>query len=190
MSQVTLESGGINPVKAKIRSEGQLETFSTIVDEFENVSARDSNSFSWTTVPYNSSDADTVLAVQNTHDTLQLHIVEIRIKSDASSVSCVVFTIDAAAAPSGTLVTGACWNRAAPKVAKAVAATDDTANTSQETIIADEELIADVPNIFDMHSAVVLGTNAMIGVDIGTGSTALCSARIIGFYAIPDSLRV
>ncbi len=184
-----LESGGINPTKAKIRSEGQLEVFATSVDEFENVSARDSSSFSWTVVPVNSDDADTILMVQNTSDTLFLHIQTILVLSDLNSTGATVFTIDNAVTPVGTLVTGVCWNRSAPRVAPAAAVADDTANDSQENIIFDEEILADVPRLWDLHGALILGKNAAVGIDLTLGATALSSATILGFYAIPDSLR-
>ena len=184
-----LESGGINPTKAIIRQEGQLETFSTSVSEFENVSARDSNSFSWTSVPFNSSDADTMLLVQNTSDTLFLHIQTILVLTDLNSTGATVFTIDNAVTPSGTTVVGVCWNRAAPKVASAAAATNEIGNDSQENIIFDEEIFADVPRVWDLHGALILPKGAAIGIDFTLGATALSSASILGFYAIPDALR-
>ncbi len=189
MSNVVLESGGINPVKAKIRAEGQLEIFGVAVEEIENVSARDSNSFSWVTIPVNSDDGDTLLLVQNTSDTLILHIQSVRVLSDAST-ACVVFTIDNATTPVGLEVVGKCWNRAAPKVAPAAAVGDDTANTSQETIFFNEELILDERLELDLHGAVLLGKDAAIGVDIATGATALSTCQIQGFFAINDALRV
>lgn len=189
MSKVTIESGGINPVQMKVRAEGQAEIFATAVEEFENVSARDSNSFSWTTVPVNSDDGDTILMVQNTHDTLLLHISLLRILSDKST-ACVVFTIDAAVTPVGAAITGVCWNRKAPSVANAIAKGDDTANDTQENIFFNEELILDELKEIDTHGAIILGKNAAIGIDIATGSTALSTAHIEGFYAINDALRV
>lgn len=188
MSNVVIESGGINPVKAKVRAEGQFETFGVAVEEFENVSARDSLSFTWTSVPYNSANGDTQLLVQNISDTLLLHILEIRILVDTSS-ACVVFTIDAATTPVGTEVVGRCWNRAAPKVAPAAAVSDDTANTAQETIFFNEEVLADTLKVLDLHGALILGKNAAIGWDLAAGST-LSAGQISGFFAINDALRV
>ena len=189
MSNVVIESGGINPVKMKVRQEGQAEVFATAVEEFENVSARDSNAFSWTTIPVNSDSGDTILMVQNTSDTLLLHILNIRILTDLST-ACVVFTIDNASTPVGLEIVGRCWNRAAPKVAPAAAVGDDTANTSQETIFFNEELILDERLVLDTHGAIILGKNAAIGIDIAVGATALSTAHIEGFFAINDALRV
>lgn len=190
MGNVTLESGGILPVKAKIRVEGQLETFSTAVEEFENVSATDSLAFSWTIIPVNSDDADTILMVQNTSDSLLLHITEILVLTDLNSTGATVFTIDNATTPVGLAVIGVCWNRAAPKVAPAAAVGDDTANTTQENIIFDEEILADEPRVWDLHGALILPKNGAIGIDLTLGATALCSASIQGFFAIDDALRV
>ncbi len=190
MADTRLVNSGTVPYGTRVRQEGQLEVFATAVEEFENVSARDSNAFSWTVVPVNSDDADTILMVQNTSDTLLLHILEILVLTDLNSTGATVFTIDNAAAPVGAAVTGVCWNRAAPKVAPALAKGDDTANDSQENIIFDEEIFADTPRVWDLHGALILPKNGAIGIDLTLGATALSSASIQGFFAINDALRV
>ena len=189
MSDLIIIGGGSNRTPAKVRDEGQLEAFATVVDEFENVSARDGQAYSWTTVPFNSGNGETVLSVQNIHDELILHITHFRIKTDNSS-ALVVYTVDKPSTPTaGTLVTGAVWNRKNQNVASALSFANDGTDHTQETIIWNEEIIADVAEDLDLHGAVLLGKGQMIAADLATGSTALCSGQVLGFYAINDQLR-
>ena len=190
MTETILISGGINRTPVKGRTEGQLETFSTVVDEFENVSARDGQSYSWTVVPFNAGNGDTILSLQNTHDELILHVVEGHFKTDNSS-AFVVYTVDKPSIPTaGTAVTGVVWNRKNQNVAEALAFANDQTAHSQENIIHNEEIIADEEEDINFHGAVLLGKGQMIAADLGTGSTALCSGQFIGFFAINDALRV
>ena len=190
MSEVTLVGAGITPHRQKVRSEGQAETFSVAVDEFENISARDRNSFSWTIVPADFANAETLLLVQNDHASLHLHITEIDVQTDNASPVQIHLTDRAALTPAGgTLVTGVCWNQTAPRVAEAIARSNETAN-AQGNIIFNEPAGAASELHINLHGAVILAKGQSIAVDLTTASTSLASCNIRGFFAIPDEARV
>ena len=190
MTETTVVSGGIVAHRQKVREEGQAETFSIVVNEFENVSARSRLSFSWSIVPANFSAAETLLIVQCDSDDLVLHIEEVEMESDASSLVQIHLTNRAdITLAGGTLVTGVCLNQTAPRVAPALARSNDTVNV-QGNIIWQHEVIADTPNLVELHGAVLLAKGQSIAVDVTTGSTAIASCTIFGFFAIPDEQRV
>ena len=190
MSLFTIVGAGVSRFGAKVRKEGQLETFSTVVNEFENVSARDRLSFSWTIVPANFANGETLLLVQCDSDSLNLHIEEAEFESDASSLIQIHLTDRADLTPAGgTLVTGVCWNQTAPKKAPAIARSNETAN-AQGNVIWNHEVIADTSKVVELHGAVVLSKGQSIGIDVTTGAAAIASCTILGFFAIPDEERV
>tara|TARA_Y100000310_G_scaffold343762_1_gene452907 strand:- start:2742 stop:3311 length:570 start_codon:yes stop_codon:yes gene_type:complete len=189
MAETIIRSAGTANWGAKVREEGHLETFSVSVEEFENVSARDKLSFVWSSVPYNSDDADTQLLVQCNSDTLVLHIQDVTIQSDADTIVRIHLTDRAALTPTGTLVLGVCINQTAPKIAPALAYTDETNNT-QGNIIWAHEAIADQLITVKMHGAVLLAKGQSIAIDLATGATALSGATITGFFAKPDESRI
>ena len=189
MSTTTLVNAGIIPHGQRVRREGQAEVFAVTVDEFENVSARSRLSFSWGIVPANFSAAETLLLLQNTSAALHLHITDIDYLNDLDS-QVEVHVIDAATTPSGGAeVIGFCYNRTAPRVAAAVAFSNETGNSGQGTILWEHEVIADTPHHIELQGALILPNGAAIGVDVVAGATALASLTIKGFYAIPDEER-
>lgn len=186
----TLEGAGVNPHRQKVREEGQAEVFATVVNELENVSARDRLSFSWVIVPANFSAAETLLLVQNDSDSLILHIEEAEFQSDADTLVQIHLTDRAVLAPTGGAeVIGVCLNQTAPKVASAKARSNETGN-AQGNVIWNHEVIADTPKIVELHGAVLLGKGQSIAIDITTGAAAIASCSIFGFYAKPDEERV
>ena len=189
MTQVEVRNAGILNVGQKVRLEGQAEVFATTVDEFENVSARDRNSFSWSIVPADFGAAETLLLVQNDNSILHLHITEVEFQTDNASVVRVHLTNRAALTPAGgTIVTGVCWNQTAPRVAEALARSNETANVIGN-IIWDFPIAADTLVPVDLRGAVILAKGQSIAVDLTTASTSLASCHIEGFYAIPDEAR-
>ena len=190
MSNVVVRNAGILDVGQKVRQEGQAEVFATIVDEFENVSARDRNSFSWSIVPANFSAAETLLLIQNDNDRLHLHITEVEFQTDNASVVRVHLTDRTVLTPTGgTVVVGVCWNQTAPRVAEALARSNESANVLGN-IIWDFPVAADALITVDLHGAVILAKGQSIAIDLTTGATSLASCHIEGFYAIPDEARL
>ena len=188
-NNVTVVNAGTDAHGVKVRQEGQLETFAIQVIEFENVSALTRLSFSWTIVPANFSDGETLLIVQNDSDSLVLHIEEIEMESDASSLVQVHLTDRAPLViANGTVVVGVCWNQTAPRVAPALARSNETINV-QGNVIWNQEVIADTPMDLQIHGAVLLSKGQSIAVDVTTGAAAIASCHILGYFAIPDEER-
>lgn len=189
MSDVTISSGGIRSVKARVRREGQLETFSVAVNEFENVSARSRLSFTWTIVPANFGNAETLLLVQNDNSSLTLHIEETTFQSDAATAVQVHLTDRVVLTPTGgTLVTGVCLNQTAPRVAEAIARSNETAN-AQGNIVWNFPIPAATIVLLEWHGAIILAKGQSVAIDVTTGPSSLASCSIAGFYAIPDEER-
>lgn len=189
MGDVTIRNAGVSPFGQKIREEGQAEVFAISVNEFENVSARSRLAFSWSMVPAILANADTLLLVQNDSDSLVLHIEEIVITLDTSSLVQIHLTDRATLTPSGgTAVTGVCINQTAPRVAAAIAFADEQTN-AQGNIIWNHEIILDNRETVELHGAVLLSKGQSIAADVTTAQT-IASCTIFGFYAIPDDERV
>ena len=122
-----LVNSGTDAHGQTVRSEGQAEVFAVTVDEFENVSARSRLAFSWTIVPANFSAAETLLLIQNNNASLTLHITHAIVETDNSSLVQVHLTDRAALTPAGgVVVTGVSWNQTAPRVAEALARSNET----------------------------------------------------------------
>lgn len=188
--EFVLVGAGVNPHKQKVREEGQAEVFAVAVEEFENVSARDRRSFSWTIVPADFANAETLLLVQNDSDQFHLHPTEVEFETDNDSPIQIHFTDGVDLIPAGgTAVVGVCWNRTAPRKATALARSNETANT-QGSIIWNRNVLADTPTVINLHGAPVLGKGQSIAVDITTAPTSLASCTIRGFFAVPDEERV
>jgi hypothetical protein len=189
MTDVIIKNAGISDIGAKVRAEGQLETFSVMVNELENVSARVRLGFSWVIVPADFANAATLLLVQNDSDSLVLHIEKVIIETDNNSYVQIHLTDRAALTPAGgTLVTGVCWNQTAPRVAAAIARSNETAN-AQGNIIWDFECIADTIYTVELYGAVLLAKGQSIAVDLTTAATSLAGCQILGFFAQPDEER-
>ena len=190
MTEVQLVNSGVQKHGQKVRAEGQAEVFAVSVNEFENVSARSRLSFTWTIVPANFSAAETLLLVQNNHDTLILHIEEVVMESDADTQVQIHLTDRAALTPAGgVVVTGVCINQTAPRVAEALARSNETSN-DQGNVIWHHEMIADTLTTVELHGAVILAKGQSIAVDITTGAAAIATCTIFGFYTIPDEARI
>ena len=189
--EFVLVGAGVNPGRARVRSpEGQLETFSVSVEEFENVSARLRLAFSWTIVPADFANAETLLLVQCNSDSFHLHITLAEFQSDNASVVQIHLTDRAILVPTGgTLVTGVCWNQTAPRDDLAIARSNETGNAIGN-IIWDKPMAADTNTPVDLHGAVILAKGQSFGIDLVTASTSLASCRVEGFFAVPDESRV
>jgi len=190
MSDFTLVGAGVVPYRQRVRVEGQAETFSIGVTEFENVSARSRLSFTWTSVAADIGAAGTILLLQNISATLILHIEDISVTTDNASEVDLHFTNEAALTHSGTNVVGVCINRNGPRDAVLLStATANEANNVQGNIFWTGDIPAGETEHIHWGGAVILGTNDIVAVDLTTASTNLASATIAGFYTIPDEAR-
>lgn len=189
MADIKIVNSGIIKYGVKVREEGQLETFSITVNEFENVSALSRLSFTWTIVPFDPANDGTLLLVQNDSDQLVLHIEEVEVQSDLATVLKIHLTDRATLTPSGTAVVGVCWNQTAPRVAPAIAKANET-NNVLGNIIYNFPIVADTQVAIPMFGAILLAKGQSIGVDLGTSPTSLASCHIKGYFAIPDEERL
>ncbi len=164
--------------------DGQLHVLATNESEFEHISETASLSFCWSTVAADYTAGETLLIVQNTSDSLLLHIEEISFSSDLLA-EFDIHTIAGATTPSGgTAVVGRCLNVASPKVAPAVGHSDDTANSSQGNIIWSNRVTANTVVLAQFGGAVILGKNDAIAVDITDAPTALANCNIAGYFKV------
>lgn len=186
---VRIVNSGTEAFGQKVRKEGQAEVFAISVNEFENVSARNRLSFSWSAVPAAvGTNLDTVLLVQNDSDDLVLHIEEIVMETDAPTQMQIHLTNRAAlTAAGGTAVVGVCLNQTAPRIAPAIAFADEQ-NNVLGNIIWQHEVLADTLTTVELHGAVLLAKGQSIAVDSAV-TTTISSCSIFGFFAIPDEER-
>ncbi len=188
MSNITIVNAGTIPYGVTVREEGQLETFSATVDEFENVSSRSRLSFSWSLIPKASAGLDTIMAIRNESDSLFLHIVSVEMTNDADTMVQIHLTNGAAYTAAGLAIVGVCWNDSAPRVANVTAFGDETANV-QGRIIWQHEILADIPRIVDLHGAVILSKGETIAVDYTAAAGALATMTILGYFEVPAESR-
>ncbi len=179
MAQITIHGADGNIVEV---IGGQLHVLSTVESEFEHISEHDSLAFSWSMLAVNlGAAADlTALLVQNTSDSLLLHIQDISFSADVASEYVIHTTDGAALTHSGVNVVGLCINRSAPKVAPATA-TSDEVNNVRGNIIWANRIGADATHTERYGGAIILGKNGIIAVD-QVADAALTNCVITGFY--------
>ena len=174
------KGAGIN--EQKVNSEGEALTFAVAEQEIEHVSEESGLSFNWSSdIVASVAAAGTILLVQNTSKTHDLHIEHIGIANGVTASEVTIHVITGATTPSGTTsITGFNLNTGSSNVAEAVAVTRDTANATQGTVIATEWMQADTDLDVDVRG-LILTTDAAVGVDhvVGSSETAI---SIVGFY--------
>ena len=142
----------------------------------------DGQAYSWTNATYNYDAADTILAVQNTSTTHNLHIDQIWCHGDTTTRVIVHATSEDGFTIAGTTVTGVNLNRASSNTAAATAKADETGNT-QGNIIWAGSIPADNATPVAIGLGVILYLNDAIAVDFtDDGGEALVT--IIGHYEI------
>lgn len=178
MAQVTIHNadGDIVDVVGK-----HLLVLATVESEFEHISEEDSLSFSWSMLGVDlGAGAQTALLLQNTSDSLLLHIQTISFSMDTASEVDIHLTNETALTHSGTNVIGVCLNRAATKVASATA-TADEANNVQGNIIWSNQIAADTVHIERYAGSLILGKNDIVAVDI-TDDVGNTNCVITGYF--------
>ena len=145
-------------------------------------SIADGLAYSWSNATYNYDAADTILAVQNTSTTHNLHIDQIWCHGDTTTRVIVHATSEDGFTIAGTTVTGVNLNRASSNTAAATARADETGNT-QGNIIWAGSIPADNATPVAIGLGVILDLNDAIAVDFtDDGGEALVT--IIGHYEI------
>jgi hypothetical protein len=146
------------------------------------------DAYSWNSVSYNMTAADTVLLIANESPTRLLVINRIYVWSDVPTSIDVHFP--AKATWTGTAVTGVNLNRASSKVAAATAITDETGQATQGpiyiTLQTNEATGAQFAIDFYTDDVPILGKDDAIGVDMA-GNAAAYECTIIGYFIdIPE----
>lgn len=178
MSQTTLH----NPDGAFVDVEDHhLLVKASTETEFEHVSEDEGLSFAWSVVALDIGAAGTILLVQNDDSDKNLHINRVSFSSDLATELDIHLTDEAVLTPAGTAVVGVCLNRAAPKVAEAIAKSNET-NNVQGNIIWANRILADTVVTVDFGGAVILRKGQSVAVDITTASTSLINCNIMGYY--------
>jgi len=177
-----LESGAGNGASAIITDDGRQNTSARSTSRLYYQSKEGTRGYSWQSLTYNYTAADTILLVKNTSTVETLVIHSISFSGDTTSVWHIHRpTTDVTVA--GTTVTGANLNGLSSTPALATAAADETGN-SQGTILYSATVLANTTYCVTdktIGTAIRLGTNQSIAVDVVTvGAAAVCS--IVGFY--------
>ena len=140
----------------------------------------DGQAYSWTNATYNYDAADTILAVQNTSTTHNLHVDQIWCHGDTTTRVIVHATSEDGFTIAGTTVTGVNLNRASSNTAAATAKADETGNT-QGNILWAGSIPADNATPVLINAGIVLDLSDVIAVDFtDDGGEALVT--IIGHY--------
>jgi hypothetical protein len=165
---------------ADIGRSASLPEYTTGKNHLLHSSVVDGQAYSWTNATYNYDAADTILAVQNTSTTHNLHIDQIWCHGDTTTRVIVNATSEDGFTIAGTSVTGVNLNRSSSNVAAATAKADETGNT-QGNIIWAGSIPADNATPVAIGLGVILDLNDAIAVDFtDDGGEALVT--IIGHY--------
>ena len=157
-----------------------LPEYSTQKNHLLDSSVVDGLAFSWSNATYNYDAADTILAVQNTSTTHNLHIDQIWCHGDTTTRVVVHATSENGFTMAGTSVTGVNLNRSSSNVAGATAKADETGNT-QGNILWSGSIPADSATPVMVNSGIVLDLNDVIAVDY-TDDGGEAFVTIIGHY--------
>jgi hypothetical protein len=164
----------------KIGRSVSLPEYTTQKNHLLHSSVVDGQAYSWTNATYNYDAADTILAVQNTSTTQNLHIDQIWCHGDTTTRVIVHATSEDGFTIAGTTVTGVNLNRASSNTASATAKADETGNT-QGNILWAGSIPSDNATPVAIGLGVILDLNDVIAVDFtDDGGEALVT--IIGHY--------
>ena len=162
---------------AQVTSENKLRAYSTIENEASFESETKERCYSWTD-SYNYAANDTIIWLRNDSSTLNLLIEKIVVSSDTATQ--VIFHSPENTAPAGTVVTGVNLNRSSNHIADATCYRDET-NNVRANVIANAIIQANVPAIFPVDGAIILGYLDCLAVDFVTVG-ALGMATIRGYF--------
>jgi hypothetical protein len=175
-----IDDGAGKNGSAQVNSDQRLNVEAVTETEFEFVSKIKGQSYSWSSGTYDPAAGDTILLVKNTSSTKSLHIDGIYLSSDTETrVVIHVPTTDVTV--TGTTITGTNWNTGSSNVAEASAARDETNNSQGSIIWSGEIQAANDPLNIDFSGALILNTNASVGVDY-VADVAACDVTITGHY--------
>ena len=169
---------------AEVNDENELVVRAINEEEIEHVSAHEGDAYTWYSGIRNIDAADTMLFVQNTHETLPLIISKIIFNGSNNICNWEVAIGALTTTPTGTTVTGVNLNEVfSSKVAKAVASYDEGALAQGNIIYA---VWTPVTNTIVLETpGLILGTGHYIQVDQVTSSST-GSVGVTGHYGVPS----
>jgi len=143
----------------------------------------DGDAYAWTNATYDPDAHDTILGVQNTSTTRDLHIQKAWVNSDTAS-QFVVHT-SSGVTMAGTAVTGVNLNRASGRIAQATAKADETGNGAQGAgypgFLFADLLAANTAKTMEIGGAISIPYGHVIGVDLTTAATG-AAVTIYGWF--------
>jgi len=176
-----LEDGKGRGFEVAIESDNHLQTDSVVQTKVEHLSEEKGDSYMWASGSYDPMVGnDTILLVQNTSDTQNLHINRIWL-STAVDTRVTIHLVTVALTPAGTAIVGTNMNTNSSRVAAAIAKRDETNNSIGSIIWSGEIYALSGPYEVVIAGAVILGKNKSIGVDYVVDPTA-CDVTIMGYY--------
>lgn len=170
---------GATGIGAKVLKDGELLVRAVTEDDIEHVSETAGQAYAWVSQNLDIDAADTLLLLHNTADT-NLHINRLIISAGNAITRYEIHIITDATTPVGGAITGFNLNTGSSNVADALAKSDETANSSQGTVIYDISLLARTTLVVET-SGLILAKNVAIGVDQVSESDS-GNVTIIGHY--------
>jgi hypothetical protein len=183
MSTITISSGGSGEVATVVDSSVQVRE----VSRFDQAMA-DGLAYSWSSLTYDMTAADTILGVEVTTADYDLYIHEIHVTADVAGQ--VVVHTSSGVTMAGTAVNGINLDRSNTTVcALATAKADETGNGQAAATYSGRvhttRYAADGVTIIPFNGALIVPYNYMVGVDLAAESAA-CNCTIIGYF-VPTS---
>ncbi len=165
---------------AAVNDERQLSISAVVQSELEHESEENGAGYIWTSQDLDIDIADTLLFLRNTSD-INLHIDQIIVTGGNVAVRYEIHIVTDTTALTGATVTGFNLNTTSSNVADAAAVSDETAISSQGTVIYD--LGAGIRETVTIDTAgLVLGKNISLAADQAIESTG-GNVSFIGHYA-------
>ena len=176
---------------AKTGRSGSLPEYTTQKNHLLHSSVVDGQAYSWTNVTTDLAANATILLVQNTSSTLNLHIDQIWCHSDTTTVIRVHVPRDASGnqvtPAGGDVMTGVCLNFAKGNTAAAISRENESDNDITNTTSVTSKVIwagsipADNSTPVLINSGLILPENECVAVDQVT-DTGEVYVTIIGHY--------
>jgi hypothetical protein len=175
-----IENGGSGGgFKAKVTSDGRLDTSSRANPRIYYVSRDKGQAYAWHST-YSANTGEEILYIKNTSDTLKLFIDDVIIGGANASVFGLYHQNSGTAA--GTTVTGKNINLGSGNVAAATAFGNASVTGSVDgEIILSERIAANGSKDFKTNDGLCLGKNDAVFIRY-TGATGVVEATIIGYF--------
>lgn len=175
---ITIEDGHGTGYKMKVDKDGRADVLAVVEGEIEFESEKRGNAYAWSTTGYVSAAGDTILAVKSNSD-MELYITDIFV-SLTEDGEVTVHVPDQDVTMAGTAITGFNFNKKSGNAAESDARQDETGNT-QGNIIYASVLKSSSPMNVELRSALILGRNDTIAVDVANAQTK-ANVTIWGYF--------